>query len=337
MPKPAEPKQNRKRSWMRVSLRTFLVFLTLLCMSLGCWIVPSVRQRQAVLAIESMGGKVGYDFTLEGDTSFQGPPKWLFDWLGTDFFYSVKRVRVSHFPESFGNAPRPTLELNGLVSHLERLPKCRSLELDWVGLRAGEIAELAPLADQLESLSIRENNGDYGSGLVHIKDWPRLKSLELSCDTGFQSLDLTGISTCPKLEQLMLNRVACGWVPSSRRTRRSREHLLEESDFIEIAKCQQIKRLRLSNCSFEGNHLALLQNLNSLKSLSLRNSAPRFAPHAWKELFIGEKDVPNPTDSYDFDAVSPDYALKKGLPTDSYNVWQKRILPNVEFLESRGP
>jgi len=320
MPEPTEAKHARKRRWMRVSLRTFLVFVTLVGVGLGAWIIPSLSQRQSVRGIENMGGEVVYNNDLvdpvTGDPISQlRPPKWLVETLGIDFFYSVTDVRVSGF--RWRKNP-PPFELDGFVSHLERLPKCRSLNLSMVGLLDDDIAKLAPLAGQLESLSIREvwPGNARGPGLVHIKDWPHLKSLAFRCRY-FESLDLTSLSTCPKLEELSLGNGR-----------------LEEKDFAEIAKCQQIATLGLGNCSFKGPHLELLRKLKSLKRLYLTNCAPRVVIESWTITPDGKR-ITNVADGFDFEAADPQFItpFEEGFPTDRYNDWKKRTLPNVSVFE----
>ena len=205
-----------------------------------------------------------------------------------------------------------------------------------IGLGDDDIAKLAPLAGQLESLLISESRGEYGSGLIHIKNWPHLKSLQLYCYTHGQSLDLTSLSTCPKLEQLTLGRAE--WVPVGKRCSSRR---LQESDFVEIAKCQGITKLSFSDCSFEGVHLVLLQKMESLKSLSLFNCAPRLATDSrrgvpWR-IPLNEKPVPT-IGAFDFDAYHPNSiaSFEEAFPTDHYNDWKKRILPEVEILRRFG-
>lgn len=46
------------RHWMRFSVRTGLLLVTLLCIALGTWVVPAERQRRAVIAIQALGGLV---------------------------------------------------------------------------------------------------------------------------------------------------------------------------------------------------------------------------------------------------------------------------------------
>jgi len=305
-----------------VSLRTFLVFVTLLGVTLGTWIIPSLNQRQAVRAIESMGGEVVYDIEPRDPTKEDGAfkirtPSWLVDGLGNDFFYSVKKVRYNGYgwPKC-----RPPLNLDVLVLHLKRFPKCCSLELSFAGVRDDDIAKLTPLAGQLEFLGILEFKSEYacGSGLVHIKDWPRLKSLWFKC-LKFQSLDLSSLSTCPKLEVLSLS----GEVDGGK---------LEETDFTEIAKCQGITRLHLSKCSFKGSHLAQLQSLKSLETLILLDCRPRVASEP-SATARGEKQVSSQsTGSFDFeqDGSSSSYEF----PIERYHEWRKRILPDVEIYEN---
>ena len=63
-----------RRRWFQFSLRTLMVLVTVLCVWLGLVSERARKQREAVAAIEALGGWVWYDYQNSG----QEPPgpKW---------------------------------------------------------------------------------------------------------------------------------------------------------------------------------------------------------------------------------------------------------------------
>jgi hypothetical protein len=102
----AQPSRPRRR-WLRFSLRTLLLVVTLVAVALSVWVNQAERQRRAVAAIRAAGGWVKYDYerrplvtgTAVGfsvqstpQSSFDGElpgPDWLCRLLGVDYFADV--------------------------------------------------------------------------------------------------------------------------------------------------------------------------------------------------------------------------------------------------------
>src|ERR1700676_2985640 len=81
------------RRWYQYSLRTLLIFVTLVGSGLG-WLGMKMRearqQQAAVVAIESAGGRVQYDYQYDAKgvyDAYAAPPgaAWLHALLGDDF------------------------------------------------------------------------------------------------------------------------------------------------------------------------------------------------------------------------------------------------------------
>lgn len=90
---------NPKRCWWRLSMRTFLVLLTIGCLGLGWFVSRVTKQRRAVQWVEESGGRVIYDYEMR---RYQWPfvedakpppgPAWLRDLIGIDYFAKVVTV-----------------------------------------------------------------------------------------------------------------------------------------------------------------------------------------------------------------------------------------------------
>src|SRR5262245_40370721 len=94
------------RRFLRVSLRSFLLALTILCVWLGIQVSHAHKQRAAVAAIRNLGGSVSYDYQkvaggkpnqFESDPKPPGPD-WLRSITGPEYFQDVIMVELSHRP-----------------------------------------------------------------------------------------------------------------------------------------------------------------------------------------------------------------------------------------------
>src|SRR5688572_22036394 len=93
---------NPRRRWIRFSLRTLLILLTLACLWLG-WQAKRARdQRQAIATIRAAAGTVLYTYQFDANGVFADygnklkplAPAWLRDALGQDFFISIHDVKI---------------------------------------------------------------------------------------------------------------------------------------------------------------------------------------------------------------------------------------------------
>ena len=67
---------NPRRRWFQYSLRTLFVLVTVLCVWLAVTVERVRKQREAVEAIEALGGQVYYEYQSSGGQEPPGP-KWL--------------------------------------------------------------------------------------------------------------------------------------------------------------------------------------------------------------------------------------------------------------------
>ena len=122
---------NLRRRWFQYSLRSFLILLTVFAVWLGVVVNRAREQREAVKAIEALGGVVLYDWEFNGlplPTVRENPngPHWLRQLVGDDFFQDVQVVVIGLDTGSY----RPSqayLEIDTSISLLRRLPTLKEV------------------------------------------------------------------------------------------------------------------------------------------------------------------------------------------------------------------
>jgi hypothetical protein len=174
-PKADPPK--RKRRWFQFSLRTLMIF-TLMCAIPCAWLGSKIarkrKEREAVAAIEALGGYVWYDYqaAAPGGPPWASPaepygPDWLRSFLGNDFFSEVTGVSLQDANVSDADL----VNLEGL-SHLESLNLVGRINVTDVGL-----IDIRGLA-QLRMLDLQRTNVS-DVGVANLKGLGRLKTLYL--------------------------------------------------------------------------------------------------------------------------------------------------------------
>ena len=154
---------------LRFTLRTLFVLLTISAVWLGYFTNHSRRQKIAVEAIETAGGRVRYDYQRTHANSRNGEavlpgPSWLHKVLGDDFFRRVVEVDWNGKKTFRAEELRP----------LRDLPRLDTLNLNFSGIGDSCLAEIAELR-HLKKLHLEECSGVTDAGLAHLS---RLTSLE---------------------------------------------------------------------------------------------------------------------------------------------------------------
>jgi hypothetical protein len=150
-----------KLRWFQYSLRTVLIIVTLCaipCSWLALKMRQAKRQREAVAAIEKLGGGV-----LLSEPS---GPKWLRSLVGEDFSQSVESVQLDN-----------TQATDSGLEHLKGFSQLKFLSLYGTEVTDAGLEHLKGLS-QLQELDLRETNVT-DSGLAHLKGLSQLKSLYL--------------------------------------------------------------------------------------------------------------------------------------------------------------
>lgn len=179
------------RRWLRLSLRTLLVLLTVGCVWLGWFANRANQQRQAVQWIEQSNGFIIYEntsyplFANPFDASETSEPldDWLLDLIGTDYFCTVVEVCLNDQPVYEVTPLTNLTKLRDLglsntqvhdVTTLANLKNLQSLDLDNTQVR-----DLTPLANLsgLVFLSLRNTKVSRENCRMLQKSLPSLKIL----------------------------------------------------------------------------------------------------------------------------------------------------------------
>ncbi len=122
------------RRYLTFNLRTLLILLTGSAVWLGITVDRAREQREAVEAIESLGGYVVYDWQApSGNAEQPTGPAWLRRTVGDDFFQDV-------FKAGFDSSRRPS-DILKAIGHLKRLRKLNTVIIPY-GTSAATLEEL---------------------------------------------------------------------------------------------------------------------------------------------------------------------------------------------------
>lgn len=184
-----------KRRWIQFSLRMFLAFVAVVAVGCG-WFAYKLNQareqRQAVEAIQRLGGHVAYDYTYKKDSR---SPEWLISLFGLDCFHFVECV-------SFDGASVTDDDLNQAIQPLCGLLKLRTLCLTSTHITDNGLRFVSGLS-QLHELTLTGNLRITDAGLKHLRKLKALSLLDLS-STNITDNGLADLAVLPSLQVLIL-------------------------------------------------------------------------------------------------------------------------------------
>lgn len=191
------PKLRRRR--FQISLRTLLLLVTF-CSALFGWLGIKVRQAQqqkeAIEAIEKIGGVIFYDYHYPGGdfNRLAAPPgpAWLRSLFGIDFVANVTFVRLSYEREA-----------EKVVNRIGRFRQLKEAYLDATLIADHDMIYLRDLS-ALEYLYIGSTR-ITDAGLVNLRKMTMLKHLDLST-TEVTDAGLAELKGMTHLERLFLDR-----------------------------------------------------------------------------------------------------------------------------------
>jgi internalin A len=243
----------KPRSWRpRFSLRTLVIFMTLVAIVSG-WISQSVlRQRRAVAELTKLGADVLYEHRVDPQSTYSYP-QWLRDGLGVDFFAEATEVR---FGFTYGWAD-PELQ-NGMSKARVMFSQQSQRQIN----RRGLPVQVAPTPQAIEADAMANLRG-----LPHLRRLTLVASLNSQAPgpiTGFASdhfvLDAKSLQilrNSPTLEELDLSAM-----PAS-------DELLAG-----LRGFQKLKRLRLGSTEFTEQGARDLGSLSALEELTFKAPGP---------------------------------------------------------------
>ena len=189
----SEPVKPRRR-FLRFSLRTFFVVLTVACVWLGYLVDSARRQKASVVALRRLGASVVYDYRTpnavrlvvrRGSASRdlgnwipndRSPiPKWFRAWVGEDLLYNVGIVHLGRGPrrETSKQATDEALRHVATFSHLTSLVLYGSQATD------DDLKVISKLR-HLEYLYVYGPTTVSDRGVEHLASLERLVSLYIS-------------------------------------------------------------------------------------------------------------------------------------------------------------
>lgn len=233
------------RRWLRFSLRTLLIAVTVFCLWLGRQVYVARRQAEAVTKIEGLGGFVAYDYEFDSAGNFvRNPtraPQWLRSSIGEDHFRSVVIVTLDE-SQSLRNDHLEYLECLTAVRQLSLPPRG---VLDDSGLQ--HVAGLGRLEHlHVAGMNAGNHGAPYLAALVNLK---------------YLTLDETAITDDVLVQ---LDRLTSLEMLSLKCTR------VTDKGLVHLRNLTQLKSLDLSNLRVADDGLVHLSALPALEELNLQ-------------------------------------------------------------------
>jgi Leucine Rich repeat len=273
-----QPPANRRR-WLRFSLRTLLVVMTVLCVWLGFKVNAARRQKEAVEAIIKAGGTVTFGYQcvpVRGNpdalaldpNALPNAPAWLRTCLGDDFFRTADEVILNGRAISDEDLAQ-TMNLPGIwylfltdvkVVRVDSDNQRLIQDADLVGL--GQLGELRRLA-----LGKADINGFGLASLVNLK---HLKSLNV-VNTHVDDSGMEYIGRIVPLADLNVGGTR-----------------ISDSGLKQLRSLTNLKALNLDDTDISDAGLEYLKVLTNLTNLDL--SGTRVTTQGIREL---QKALPN--------------------------------------------
>jgi hypothetical protein len=284
-----EPTTNRRR-WLRYSMRTLLVVVTLLCIWLGLVVSRAERQRQTVAALRAMNAQVFYDTPLLNPGGQPANWRWLRSWIGDDYFDDITYVSVRHGGDD--DLLRRIADLRGLtrldvhgllVTDEGLVPIAQLPKLEILAVFTQEVTDdgmrILARAPALRKLVIRAPKVT-DQGVMAICQLGDLEGLHLH-DTQITEVGLKAIGTLGNLQNLGISDVGV--------TETNNRQTINDG-LKYIAVLPKLEKLVLHNSSVTDQGLAQLGAAGGLRDLYLNCSNPAYSTKGVRDL---QSQLPN--------------------------------------------
>jgi hypothetical protein len=268
-----------KRRWLQVSLRTFLVLITLFGIGLG-WLevhIRSARRQQAAVAAIRKTGGVWYDYKYSADKIYtysqvSRVPPWLLNRCGEDFFHNVAAIILEDSPFD-------------VFSRLDAFPRLRWLHVR--EKRDGSRFHTQPYPSDedmkhlgasrfLEQVDVIGLDGITDEGIKQIAQAPNLSAVHiLSLNSRLTDESLRTLARLNQLEELYLSGdFTDDGLASLQRHPRLKWVVLvspriSDAGLCHIASLTELELLELQGCRVTNEGLKQLAGLGKLRYLTI--------------------------------------------------------------------
>jgi len=225
----------KKSRWLRFSLRTLLVALTLICVWMAIEVNRARTQREAVRTVEKLGGSAAYDGV---------PPELLREWIGTDYFSNI--VSVGHF----WGSDHPSDEEARVIG---RFPELVHVDLSGRTQITDAALENFARLSRLRELNLGGTKVE-GRGLVHVRGLRNLEVVFLE-RTPLTDDGLVYLAELPKLLLLYLD-----------------ETQVTDNGLRHLARSKALQTLDLRQTAVSDEGIEYLAEIASLRIINLRGT-----------------------------------------------------------------
>jgi hypothetical protein len=238
----------RGRRWLRFSLKTIFVLVTLYCIWLAVIALRAHKQHRAVKRIQELHGAIAFAFELDADGNWKQNPQpfvtaWIRNALGEDYF---RRVAIINFDE--GSDPT-----DDDLRVLENLADVQQLTL--TNRKKITDAGLSHLAG-LKHLNVLVLNGTSvrGPGLRYLRGLQQMEGLAFS-STPLADDGLEHLAALTKLQWLHLN-----------------DTRVTDEGLRRLAGMKCLEDIQLVNTAVTDAGLKHVESLHRLKRILLRGT-----------------------------------------------------------------
>ncbi len=253
----------KRHRFIRFSLRTFLVSVTVSCIFLGIWTNRANRQKRAVGALADAGGSFAYSYQSMADPQYPSgvlsdydpnakplTPEWLRSLMGDDFFVTPESLSITIPPPDRAVDTKALEQLQNLP-HLERLT-LYNVKLDDAG--ASHLQHLR----RMRFLVISRSDSTVPNELddfSFLECMPHLQGLVLT-RSNFDDDDATSLAGLPRLEILFFHG----------------SPKLSDAGMASIGQIVSLDKLVLEGTKVGDRGIAQLSRLKKLRVLGLKGS-----------------------------------------------------------------
>jgi hypothetical protein len=283
---------NFVRSLLRFHLRTMLLAVLVISVSLGIYVNRVRRQQTAIAAIRRVGGNVYYDYQHDGESldvdRKSSVPAWLRERLGDDWFHSVVNVNVIYRNDAKGTS-KTAPSSDDFLDALAQLPRLKAL-VTLYGPASDEGLEKISRVRHLKELVLMDAIHVTDRGIAYLPALEDLESLTL-IESQITDDSLRTLGQLPRLKQLM--------VQGNHLTNEGLKHAGQMRGLQGLWLCRLDGK---RNVSISDDGLVHLRGLSQLQQLGLQGTGVTDAGidhlavlKELKDVFVGGTDVRDAT------------------------------------------